>query len=121
MNIDSIAQIGAGGLLAYLILRLVLEHLEKARARKNGNTDFMRKPTSRTDEHIMEIHDALLASPPRESLVSMIKGMSRTMLDQSQKQSETVKVLEQIRDVLKGQSRKIDAAKCKVSESEKKI
>lgn len=113
---EYITEIGVGGIFCAVILHIVLTHLEKIKGRKgDGMTQYIAKPSpdcTKLANQLTEVHDALLAPPPRDSLVATIRELKEATEEQAQKQKETVSVLEQIRELLKSHSDKLDAAKC---------
>jgi hypothetical protein len=66
---DHLTQIGIGGIFALLVIRMVFEHVQKTRDRKNGTL-----PLVRVGEVPQECHDAL------QGLTRMCKELKDTTL-----------------------------------------
>tara|TARA_R110000868_G_scaffold252375_7_gene509014 strand:+ start:1648 stop:1968 length:321 start_codon:yes stop_codon:yes gene_type:complete len=96
-------ELSAAGILVCMILNLVFNFLEKSRMKKSGIGAV---------EKLAEIHHVLLAPPPQESLLSVIRELQTAAIAGAYNQRETVKVLKEIRDVLASHGDKLDAAKC---------
>ena len=112
---EHMTELGVGGIFCCAILKLVFDFLEKQKLKKDGGqTMYIRKPVALTDceKHVAEIHDILLAPPPRESLVSAIREIKISNAQTAQHQKETVAVLEQIRDNFFKLGDQIAEAKC---------
>jgi hypothetical protein len=98
---DNISELSTGGILIVIILKIVFDFLKERKSNGvNGNTQYFAKP-SEYDKHISEIHDVLLAQPPRPSLFATVTRLDESMRDQVQKQKEAVHVLGEIRDEIR--------------------
>ncbi|MEL0099579.1 MAG: hypothetical protein VW907_08500 [Opitutae bacterium] len=117
--VDNISELTTGGIFVVLVLKLVFDFLEKQKIKKgngsSGQTQMFSRMSGDTHEiehNISEIKDVLIAQPPRQSVVSTLSKVDESLRDQAQRQKETVHVLEEIRDVLKTHSKKLDDARC---------
>lgn len=117
---NAIVQLGAGGIFVFVMMRMILDFLGNQKAKKAAASD---EPAESHEamKVLTELHDAIMAPPPRTSLVSVVSDLQRDVQCQVREQKESVKILEEIRDVLKSQSAKLEDAKCLVTEAEKKI
>ena len=100
---DYLTELGVGGIFCCSILKLVFDFLEKSKIKKGGIEAV---------DKLAEVHHILLAPPPHESLLSVIRELKTSAVASAQSQRETVKVLEEIREVLTDHGGKLDAAKC---------
>ena len=109
---ENISELSTGGILIVIILKIVFDFVKERKSNGgNGNTQYFAKAES--DKHITEIHDVLLAQPPRPSLVATVTRLDESMRDQVQKQREAVHVLGEIRD-------EIRSNKCLLLDDQKK-
>jgi hypothetical protein len=116
---ENITELGVGGIFCVLILNLVFNFIEKQKIKKGGGsaTSFLTNPArdnpiQKLQSDMKEIHDVLLAPPPRESLVATIKSLGVSAERNAQGQRETVAVLEDIRSILKSQAKLLEQARC---------
>jgi len=125
---DGISELTGAGILVVLILKLVFDFLKEQKAKKvvTDQTQYFAKTpgfngeTKKISENVAEIHDVLLAQPPRQSVVSTLAKVDDTLRDQVQRQKEAVHVLEEIRDELRTHGPKLDDAKCAAKDEVKK-